>query len=252
MDDSDGNAREEISLLDSLSHEWLKLPLSIMRDVGPAVQTLGGILRVASKETFVAARAIAEKSRLPVPTARKHLVTLHERGWILNEGRGRTRAGRARRTCTITLTAKTKAAMSDYGILPWWACCYISRIGRLPWSAKMVLSVIMARLAAFKAAIERQEGYAPDDEDFWGTQANMGGEGRFRYSLHYLEKETGLHRESIVDAKRRLAKLGIIDWIRGDDGCDLLCPNAAFRVVVTPTTEGHCTLAFAKGSETGQ
>ncbi len=46
--DTDAPPREEISLLASLNGEWLKLPLSIMRDVGPAVQTLGGILREAN------------------------------------------------------------------------------------------------------------------------------------------------------------------------------------------------------------
>lgn len=145
-------------MLGSLKQEWIKLPLSIVRDVGPAAQTLGGLLRITNKETYIAVSKLAQRARLPVATVRKHLDKLHERGWIDNIGRGHTRAGRARRTCTIKVTTKTKAALNEYAILPWWSCCFISRIGRLPWSAKVVLSVLMARLAAFKAAIEREGG----------------------------------------------------------------------------------------------
>lgn len=251
MDSSDDRAREEISLFDSLSGGWLKLALPVMRDVGPAAQTLGGILRQTTKETFVAAGAIAQKARLPLATLRKHLVTLHDHGWIANAGRERTRAGRPRRTCTVKLTPKAKSALADYSYLPWWACCSITRIGRLAWSTKAVLSVIMARLAAFKAAIERQEGYVPDEDDFWGVLENMGGEDRFRFSLDRLVNETGLHRETVVDAKQSLAKAGIIEWMSSDSG-DVLSPRSAFRVVVTPASEGRCFIAFSRGSESGQ
>ena len=244
---ADTKPREKISLLDSLSREWLKLPLSIMRDVGPATQTLGGILRLAPTETFAAVGKIAQKSRLPVATVRKHLVTLHDHGWILNVGRERTRAGSPRRTCTIKLTTKTKAALGDYSYLPWWACCSISRIGRLAWSTKAVLSVIMARLAAMKAAIERQDGTGLDAKDFWGSLDNMGGEDRFRFSHFALEKETGLSRPAIRDAKRRLATMKIVDWLEGDERGQLLMPNTAFRVVVTPASEGHCSISFLSG-----
>ncbi|NLF06867.1 MAG: hypothetical protein GX594_02675, partial [Pirellulaceae bacterium] len=37
---------QEISLLESLDGEWIKLPLEVMRDIGPAAQTLGGILKM--------------------------------------------------------------------------------------------------------------------------------------------------------------------------------------------------------------
>ncbi len=243
---ADAHPREEISLLASLNGEWLKLPLPIMRDVGPAVQTLGGILREANKETFVSAGKLAQKSRLPVATVRKHLVTLHNRGWIDNVGRCHTRAGRARRTCTIKVTAKTKGTLGDYSILPWWACGL--RVGFFPWSCKAVLSVVMSRLAAMKAAIERQDGKGVDADDFWGSLDNMGGADKFRFSLKSLRSETGLSRPAIVDAKRRLASLGIVEWIRntrdGGDDTDVLFPNQACRVVVTPKSDGTCTLTF--------
>lgn len=242
----DVGPREEISLLASLNGEWIKLPLPIMRDVGPAVLTLGGILREANKETFVSADKLAQKSRLPLGTYRKHLVKLEEGGWIDNAGRGHTRAGRARRTCTIKVTAKTKDALGDYAILPWWACCSIAKVGRLPWSAKALLSLLMSRLAVLRFAAQDSKGL-PGDEDFWETVEVD----RFRFSLDRLERETGLHRETIVIAKRRLATVKIIEWFRGDDA-DLLVPNRAFRVLVTPAGEDRCHISFKGGSDSGQ
>jgi hypothetical protein len=38
----------QLSLIETLDEAWLKLPLTIMQDVGPAVQTLGGILAIAN------------------------------------------------------------------------------------------------------------------------------------------------------------------------------------------------------------
>ena len=80
-------APQEISLLDSLEGEWIKLLVAAMREVGPAAQTLGGLLKVTSSTTFVPVSGIAMKARVPIKTARKHLATLATRGWIVNEGR---------------------------------------------------------------------------------------------------------------------------------------------------------------------
>ena len=84
-----------VSLVDSLSSEWLKLPLVIMQDVGPAVQTLGGLLNITNRETFSPVEEIARRSRLPFNTTKKHLVTLNAAGWIHNAGRGHTKARKA-------------------------------------------------------------------------------------------------------------------------------------------------------------
>ena len=74
MDCSTGeNGVQEISLLESLNGEWLKLPLAVMRDVGPAVQTLGGLLEVTKKETYTAVTKISTEAHLPVGTVRRHL-----------------------------------------------------------------------------------------------------------------------------------------------------------------------------------
>ena len=239
-------SKKEISLLDSLSGEWLKLPTKIMSDVGPATQTFAGVLMITNRETYVSVKAIAKRARLPIGTVRKHLVTLHDHGWIENFGRGHTRSGRARRTCTFKVTSKAKAALCDYGILPWWACRY----GRLQWSGKAVLSVVLARLAAMKRAVEEQ-GWDESlgEELFAEFLETLGGEDRFRFSLENLQRQTGLWSQAIVMGKRRLKKLGIVDWVRstrddGGDDQDIIFPNAAFRVVVTPTTDDLVSLTF--------
>ncbi|MCG2685421.1 MAG: hypothetical protein L6306_17600 [Planctomycetales bacterium] len=244
--------RQEISLLESLNGVWIKLPTEIMRDVGPAVQTLGGLLKMTNKETFSAVADIATKAQLPVGTVRKHLQWLDAGGWIGNRGRERTRRGRPRRTATLVITKQTRDKIKPYGILPWWACCTIKKVGKLPWSAKAVLAVIMARLAALKAAAQRENCY--DEVDVIDAIENMGGEDRFRFSLDYLEQQTGLTRESIVSAKRRLHKVGIVQWITGGredggDGTDLLVPNWGFRVIITSASKGHCYIGFDRGSE---
>ena len=200
------SANREISLL-SLDGEWIKLPLAVMQDVGPAVQTLGGILKMTNRETYASVASIAEKARLPEATVRKHLVSLDREGWINNRGREHTRRGRPRRTATLAITKKTLAALDGeanpdkllYGVLPWWACCSIRKVGKLPWSAKAVQAVVMARLLSLKAAAERD-----GQEELLGAIVNMGGEDRFRFSLGYLMEQTGLTHDSVTTAKRLL------------------------------------------------
>ena len=251
-----GHPVREISLLGALGEEWIKLPFTAMRDVGPAVQTLGGLLAITTGETFVPVGEIARKARVPERTAKAHLLTLHDHGWIDNRGRERTRRGNPRRTCTIRLAAKAKAAAADgWGILPWWTCFK----WRPPfnWSAKAVLSVLMGRLCAMKAAADRGEGCvdgAGDEEDMLGALENMDVDGHFRglSSLRKLEEITGLDRKSIAVAKRRLHTIGCIIWQRSGDTtprgtvADLLIPNWDFRVAITDLPNGRCTARFCK------
>ncbi|MFZ1933581.1 MAG: hypothetical protein WCB27_18790 [Thermoguttaceae bacterium] len=253
MDCSTGeNGVQEISLLESLNGEWLKLPLAVMRDVGPAVQTLGGLLEVTKKETYTAVTKISTEAHLPVGTVRRHLRALDKAGWISNRGREHTRRGRPRRTATLAITKKTSGVIEPYGVLPTWACCGIRNAGKLPWSAKALLSVVMARLMSFKAAAEDEDNHVGDE--VIGATENMGGDERFSFSLDWFEGQTGLHRESIVAAKHRLHGLGIVRWSGGarEDGgdrTDLLVPNWEFHVVVTPASQGHVYLSFDRGSE---
>jgi len=241
---------ERISLLDSLDGEWLKLPLQIMQVVGPAVQTLGGVLKITTKETFSPVTDIAAAARVPVATVRKHLVTLDEQKWIQNKGRQRTRAGQPRRTCTITLLKKTHDHLEPYGFLPWWACCRIRKVGKLPWCAKAVLSVVMSRLCSLKAAVEREDGHGLDADDIIGSIENLGGDDRFEFSLDDLTAQTGLTRDSVVRAKHWLYHQGIVAWsgrepTKGESTpTDILAANWGFRVVVTPAGDGRCYVAF--------
>jgi len=244
-----------ISLLDSLNEPWFKLPLAVMQDAGPAAQTLAGLMKVSLKETFVPVADIAARARLPIGTVRKHLATLHDHGWINNKGRQPTRRNWKRRTATIAITQKTRDALDEYGFLPWWSCCSIAKVGRLPWSAKAVLSVVVARLAGMKRAITDHDGMADlDANDMQGSIDNLGGKDRFQFSLKSLCEQTGLDHKTVIKAKRMLNhKFGIVDWAGTGNKpeiattTDLLAPNWHFRVTVIPAGEGLITLAFSKG-----
>jgi hypothetical protein len=234
---------QEIGLIESLRGEWIKLPLAVMRDVGPAVQTLGGLLKVTRNETFVSVATIAEKARVPLKTARNHLDILSERQWIQNVGRQRTRTGAPRRTCTLRVTSRTREALKrtselTYGVLPWWAC------RRLNWSARAVLSILMARLMSLKAAVDQNDGHGLDASDVWSGIESLGGEDRFKFSLSRLERDTGLSRDSLITAKCELHRHKIIDWMSNNGAADILWPSESFRVVVTPTQDGRVNLAF--------
>ncbi|NLX99930.1 MAG: hypothetical protein GXY83_27850 [Rhodopirellula sp.] len=232
---------EYISLVDSLTREWIKLPLAVMQDCGPAAQTFGGLLRVTDKETFVEVTTIAGKARLPVATVRKHLVTLASRGWINNRGRQETRRGRLRRTSTIALTAKARDNLTPYGVLPWWACGFvIQKKRKLSWGAKAVLSLVLARLMRFTSAAERQDGHGCEADDVVGAVEHMGGDDRFRMGLRWIERQTGLTRETVAHAKRELTGAKLVKWYGGPDetGCQtrhIVAPNWEARIVVTPS-----------------
>lgn len=248
---------QRISLFDSLDGEWLKLPKAAMLDVGPAAQTLGAIMKISNRETYVCAAKIAGHARLPLLTVRKHIKTLDTAGWIKNDGRQPTRSGNLRRTATIKVTAKTRDAAYAFGFLPWWACCGIRKVGKLRWSTRAVLAIVMAKLAKLANTAEVQDN-AVTGEEFEDFLETLGGRDRFRFGLDELHQATGLHRESIVDAKRSLHQLKIIRWEgipRGKKGTacerDWLIPNFGFRVVVTPASPGRCFVEFQGGSENG-
>ena len=247
-----GAEAERLSLIDTLDGEFIKLPLQVMREVGPAVQTLGGVLQITSRETFVKRQTISEAARVPVGTVDNHLPTLHAGGWIVNKGRQHTRRGRPRRTATIAVTKKTRDDASPYAILPWWAACHVQRVGRLSWSARAVLSVIMSRLAALKAAFDRNDFAGSGDADFEQTIADEWSD-RFTWSLRQLTESTGLSRQSVVKGTHELHRLNIVQWTGdtrddGGDDTDHLRPNPSFRVVVTPAGPGRCKIGFEMGS----
>jgi hypothetical protein len=244
------DGRKEYTLLDSLSiGDWLKLPLAVMSDVGAAVETLGGLLRITDRETFCAVERIAGKARLPVATVRKHLIALNVHGWILNEGRGVTRSGALRRTSSIKVTKKTKSVLAPYGASPWWSRCHFKTFGRMTWGTRAVLSVVMARLMSLSGAVERQDGHGADADDVLASIENMGGIDRYQFALSALCRHTGLSRETVVSAKRELARRHIVMWYGGesDDGGNdrhRLVPNEDLRIVTMPGDPGYVRLHF--------
>lgn len=56
---------ESISLEEMLDQQWLRLPHAAMVEAGPASQTLGGLLEITNRETFVTTAAIAAAARVP-------------------------------------------------------------------------------------------------------------------------------------------------------------------------------------------
>jgi DNA-binding MarR family transcriptional regulator len=227
-----------------------------MREVGPATQTLGGLLRLTNRDTFRTVEAIASEARVPVATCRKHLDKLDAADWIKNIGRQHTKSGAPRRTCTILVTEKTRKAIKRtddgelvYGVLPVWATwnirtlhrretgrlhvqsyqpgdkrrrrrVQIDQTGHMPWSSRAVLSIVLARLMSLAKAVEEQDGHGLDAGDVWGSIANMGVADRFQFSLRGLAHHTGLTLESITIAKKWLHSHGIIQLGTGKEAGD--------------------------------
>lgn len=228
-------------LLDCLDkRECLKLPLEIMRECGPAVQTFGGLLSITKTRTYSATDKIAEAASLPPATCKKHLATLAAAGWIKNLGHERTASGRPRRTNTIEIEPKALKALKPYGLLPLWACRsplifkdsegWKKLTRPMPWCAKALLSYLMGHLALHRAGFDKEGNWDPGEikdmdaikeEIFW------------EFSLDELEKKLGLSRPSITKAKVYLARLEVIVWTvsRGVWLADSLRPNPNFRVI---------------------
>lgn len=251
--------RHSIDLLESLDGEWLKLPFAAMRDCGPASQTLGGLLAITTSETFNAVSKIANKARIPTATARKHLAALHAGEWIRNRGRQPLPNGGLCRTATLSITKKTVDAINIeknrdeeklvYGVLPWWACNDIRRVGCLPWTAKAVLSVVLADLMKVKGAAEKVGALGDDPAQRWIAIEEFASDYKFKFSLSRLVRITGLCRESAWQGKWLLADLKVIRVYGGKSEkdeyeIDTLWPNPKFRVIVTPTEPGYCSLEF--------
>lgn len=237
-----------ISLPESLRENWLKLPCDAVKHAGPASQTLAGIMQITNRETYCSAEEIANRARVPLATCRKHLAILADRGYIDNEGRQSTRAGIPRRTCTIRLTKQARDMSSDYYPLPWWAACYINRLGRLKWSTKALLSLIMRRLMGAAAWQERNDLSGDDDESKDDALIQYDSDDRYKFSLAYLSENLGLTRESVVNAKADLARMRIIDWCRGNgiNAPDTLTPSLGFRVSIKPAGPGLVTVSFTQ------
>lgn len=243
---------KHFDLLSVLAHpdNWTKWPRRAIREVGPASQTLGAMLKLTKRETFYSVPNISRKARLSKYTVRKHLVALHKKEWISNEGRQATPKGYKRRSCTYRVRSKAIAAAVDYAIFPGWACAM-----PLPWGTKALLAVLMSTLVGLKAYVEEASGedirtvaelYSALDcsePDFLR---------RFELSVRDLEFETGLSKPTLIAAKRHLRRLGIIE-IHSDGESeigtvkDVLKPREEFRITYQPTGDGLSRLLFRSG-----
>lgn len=248
---------QQISLLDSLSGKgsWLQLPFAVMRDVGPAVQTLAGLLLISRRDTFSPVSDIAERAGLPLKTCRNHFAELESGGWVVNKGRCQNAAGMTVRTCTICVTKKTIDSLCagsgpssgpTYGILPWWATNEFQRPNGswkcLPWGSRALLSLILARMAVMKNTIEPGIGMAAIEADrFYEEWANMEDDRHCRLPLPEIEKITGLSQRAAGDAKKNLHELGFIEPTKSSKG-DLLKPNPNFLCMVNPETPSRCVV----------
>jgi hypothetical protein len=219
---------EYYDLLQSLERfSWLKLPHDCMRECGPAAQTLGALLRISTRETFVTNSTIAETADLPVSTVKKHVAKLAEAGWIANRGRQRTAGGALRRTATRCATSRADRC-ERFGVLPVWLSLLPLR-----WSDRAVFSLVMGRALSVSRGVNKTEAAAEIEsiEDL-----HYGGyEDRFHFSLSQIQQQTGLGRHPIVEAKRSLRTRGLIDWYSGDGG-DVLIPSQ--RKAIKAWTEG--------------
>lgn len=238
-----------LDLARSLRSEWIKLPLPVMQDCGPAAQTLGGILALSKTSTFASTKTIARKARLPRRTVEKHIDTLEAKGWIKNCGRGVNRQGKPLRTPTLDITDRARSAAEEYGVLPWWATFDTERFA---WSSRAVLSVIMARLMKLGAAAARIVADGDGTPDVWELVEDRGPD-RWRFPIRHLEQTTGLDRKSIIAAKRDLSRRKIVTWNGGDGGVeyDTLMPRRDFVVTYWPRQNGGCCMRFEEGWNSG-
>lgn len=127
MSTEDSNQIEpphQLTLLDCTDGEWLKLPTAVMRDVGPAAQTLAGLLKITNRETYIAAAEIALRARLPVKTVRNHLrvtfttLTL-ENGAIPKAIQAMLGHSTLALTMGVYAKATEKAKRDAINVLPW-------------------------------------------------------------------------------------------------------------------------------------
>lgn len=215
VDDAFGDPLEEsddgrpLTLLDSIRRgAWLPLPLGAMRSVGAASLTLGAMLSLSRGKTFVAAERIADAARLPLRTVKRHLSVLEAKGLVIDHGRGRTSAGRTRRT--VTRSIAREVVQDRYLILPRW----LAGDPELSWAHHAVSAVWFSRFARFAAAARRlciADADSAEGLEEWESAA-QGQAYRWRLTVPLVMAQTGLGR---TVAKRAL------QWLEGAPFVDL-------------------------------
>jgi hypothetical protein len=234
---------QQVTVLDSLSQELLHLPIDAIRHVGPAAQTLAGLLSITRTQTFVAIDKIAKRSWLPLRTAKYHLRQLQDDNWVKNCGRQKSSSGGLIRTSTLQVTQKALQSRDKYFMLPWWSCCQMSlpdgSVERLSWGSRVLLAMLTTKLAIAKNSYNPGVTSSPvEDSAFWCYYADHGRHEDFAISLKEIHEKTNLTTPTITAAKRQLSKIGVIGCQKGSarDDADTLELQQEFSV--TSTSDG--------------
>ena len=177
---------EMATLGDALAdgYSFLALPRWAMIDVGPATQTLAAVTNLATDEMFHKVETVAEAAMLEIPTCRRHLVLLTNRGLLDRLGR------QGRRTVTFQITQKTKRIKKPYAMLPLWACLEFEK-----WSERAIFALLISRYTL------------------------EAGSGRRYCTRKALERDSGLSYRSTARAIDALWECGFVDF--GDEFVDL-------------------------------
>jgi predicted ArsR family transcriptional regulator len=186
-----------------LDEDYLPLSRKAMQQVGEAAQTLGAMLYITHSETYISVPKLAEIACVGIRTCRRHLDKLVGGGWIVRGKRGQTLSGRPRRTPTYRITKQTLDGKKPYATLPRWAARMLPT-----WKERCVIALIVSRHMLIVRKTEDQH-------------ENAGIEERTRYSLRKLIEDSGLCRQSVIDAKRELTRRRLImvepsDFTKGE------------------------------------
>ena len=114
-------------------------------------------------------------------------------------------------------------------------CGYFNNLrpaaGVLPWSSRLLLSLVMSRLASLKTAVIKQDGHGMEADDMVGSIENLGGDEKFKFTLRQLQDATKVSRETLVEAKANLQRNKLIRLVVDPrDRADMLVPRWDFIV----------------------
>ncbi len=192
-----------ISLTDPrILTDHLRLPIKALR-LGEAAQVLAAIARVASERqgfrTFVSNIKLAAVACMPLRVVER---AVGENGplvrgdWIQRLGRQRDYVtGRPRRTVTLWLS---EAGYGRYLSLPRAPLCQ----WKLTWGERLLLAFIVSRHTL---------------TEFLGKEQKRAVDRRW-FTLGDIQAHTGLARNTVRSARRRLTQRGIIEWTQFPDG----------------------------------
>lgn len=167
-----------------------------MKKSGVAVQTFAGLLKVSKYSTFCPIEDISGVAGVPLRTAKRHLETLCQDGWLFNSGRVK------RRTCTWVINPASRLSLKKFGALP------INFASEGTWCFRAVLSVYFAQLMKLNKVLLNDPSVFVED-GFQDALESIGGRERLLLTLDQLQEATGLSRPSVVAGRKQVESLGI-------------------------------------------